>query len=199
MDSGNHSSLTEFILTGLTEQPQFQLPIFPSLPKNLYGHHDGEPGHDHTHGVSSHLHTPVYYFLSNVYFIDLCQSTVITPKCWWALWEKKISSPTLNAWLSSTSFFFLLLQRVICLLKWHMTAMLPSLTPCFIMPSCLIIGASSSQQQFTSCESFNQHSMLALCWDSFSSRPVWLTIISVIFFHLWSHHVLAFISTNYWL
>ena len=48
MDSGNHSSLTEFILTGLTEKPQFQLPIFPSLPKNLYGHWDGEPGHDHT-------------------------------------------------------------------------------------------------------------------------------------------------------
>ena len=69
MDSGNHSSLTEFILTGLTEQPQFQLPIFPSLPKNLYGHRDGEPGHDHTDGVSSHLHTPVYYFLSNAYFL----------------------------------------------------------------------------------------------------------------------------------
>ena len=48
MDSGNHSSLTEFILTGLTEQPQFQLPFFPSLPKNLCGHCGGEPGHDHT-------------------------------------------------------------------------------------------------------------------------------------------------------
>ena len=54
-------------------------------------------------GVSSHLHTPMYYFLSYLYFIDLCQSTVITPKCWWTLWEKKIS-PTLNAWLSSIVF-----------------------------------------------------------------------------------------------
>ena len=31
-------------------------------------------------GVSSHLHTPMYYFLSNLFFIDLCQATVITPR-----------------------------------------------------------------------------------------------------------------------
>lgn len=28
MDPGNHSSVTEFILVGLTEQPQLQLPLF---------------------------------------------------------------------------------------------------------------------------------------------------------------------------
>ena len=123
----------------------------------------------------------------------------LPPKCWWTLWQRKISSPILNAWLSYISFFFLLFQSAICWLKWHMTAMLPSVTPCFIMPSCLIIGASSSQQQVISCASFNRHSILALCWDSISARPMWLTIISAMFFHSWSYPVLASISMSYWL
>ena len=73
-----------------------------------------------------------------------------------------------------------------------MNAMLLSVTPCFRMPSCLIIGASSSQQQVISCASFIRHSIFALCWDSISSKPMWLTIISVMFFHLWSYPSIYF-------
>ena len=73
-----------------------------------------------------------------------------------------------------------------------MTAMLPFVTLCFTMSSCLIIGASSSQQRVISCASFNQHSILALCWDCISARPMWLTIISVMFFHLWSYPSIYF-------
>nr|XP_002708392.1 olfactory receptor 8G1-like [Oryctolagus cuniculus] len=80
MTAGNHSIVTEFILAGLTEQPELQLPLFllflgiyvVTVVSNL--------GMIMLIGLSSHLHTPMYYFLSSLSFIDLCQSTVITPK-----------------------------------------------------------------------------------------------------------------------
>lgn len=31
-------------------------------------------------GLNSHLHTPMYFFLLNLSFIDLCYSSVFTPK-----------------------------------------------------------------------------------------------------------------------
>ncbi|XP_062053621.1 olfactory receptor 8G1-like [Lepus europaeus] len=80
MAAGNHSTVTEFLLAGLTEQPELQLPLFllflgiyvVTVVSNL--------GMILLIGLSSHLHTPMYYFLSSLSFIDLCQSTVITPK-----------------------------------------------------------------------------------------------------------------------
>ena len=80
MDPENHSSVTEFILTGLTEQPQLQLPLFLLFLGIYVVMMVGNLGMITLTGLSSHLHTPMYYFLSNLSFIDLCQSTVITPK-----------------------------------------------------------------------------------------------------------------------
>ncbi|XP_027387771.1 olfactory receptor 8D2-like [Bos indicus x Bos taurus] len=80
MDTGNHSSVTEFILEGLTDQPGLQLPLFflflmiymVSMVNNL--------GLVILIRISSQLHVPMYYFLSNLSFIDLCYSSVIIPK-----------------------------------------------------------------------------------------------------------------------
>ena len=80
MDTGNHSSVTEFILEGLTDQPGLQLPLFflflliymVSIVSNL--------GLVILIRISSQLHMPMYYFLSNLSFIDLCYSSVIIPK-----------------------------------------------------------------------------------------------------------------------
>ncbi|XP_068834335.1 putative olfactory receptor 8G3 [Capricornis sumatraensis] len=80
MDPGNHSSVTEFILVGLTEQPQLQLPLFFLFLGIYVVTVVGNLGIITLIGLSSHLHTPMYYFLTNLSFIDLCQSTVITPK-----------------------------------------------------------------------------------------------------------------------
>ena len=80
MDTGNHSLVTEFILEGLTDQPGLQVPLFflflliymVSMVSNL--------GLVILIKISSQLHMPMYYFLSNLSFIDLCYSSVIIPK-----------------------------------------------------------------------------------------------------------------------
>nr|XP_036856804.1 putative olfactory receptor 8G3 pseudogene [Manis javanica] len=80
MDPGNHSLVTEFILAGLTQQPELQLPLFILFLGIYVVTVVGNLGMITLIGLSSHLHTPMYYFLSSLSFIDLCHSTVVTPK-----------------------------------------------------------------------------------------------------------------------
>uniref|UniRef100_A0A8C3VRH4 Olfactory receptor n=1 Tax=Catagonus wagneri TaxID=51154 RepID=A0A8C3VRH4_9CETA len=80
MAAGNQSSVTEFILAGLTEQPELQLPLFFLFLGIYVVTVVGNLGMITLIGLSSHLHTPMYYFLSSLSFIDLFHSTVITPK-----------------------------------------------------------------------------------------------------------------------
>uniref|UniRef100_A0ABI7Z4R5 Olfactory receptor n=1 Tax=Felis catus TaxID=9685 RepID=A0ABI7Z4R5_FELCA len=76
----NHSTVTEFILAGLTESPELQLPLFFLFLGVYVVTVVGNLAMITLIGLSAHLHTPMYYFLSNLSFIDLCHSTVITPK-----------------------------------------------------------------------------------------------------------------------
>ena len=80
MPAENHSSVTEFILLGLTKEPRLQLPLFLLFLGIYVVTVVGNLGMIILIGLSSHLHTPMYYFLSSLSFIDLCQSTVITPR-----------------------------------------------------------------------------------------------------------------------
>ncbi|KAM9646706.1 LOW QUALITY PROTEIN: uncharacterized protein ACIGJ3_015186 [Trichechus inunguis] len=80
MATGNHSIVTEFILAGLTEKPELQLLLFLFFLGVYVVTVMGNLGMITLIGISSHLHTPMYYFLSSLSFIDLCYSTVIIPK-----------------------------------------------------------------------------------------------------------------------
>uniref|UniRef100_M3Y3N4 Olfactory receptor 8D1-like n=1 Tax=Mustela putorius furo TaxID=9669 RepID=M3Y3N4_MUSPF len=80
MDPENHSLVTEFILEGLTDQPGLQLPLFFLFLLIYTVCMVGNLGLIFLIRISSQLHTPMYYFLSNLSFIDLCYSTVIIPK-----------------------------------------------------------------------------------------------------------------------
>ncbi|XP_044524922.1 olfactory receptor 8B3-like [Gracilinanus agilis] len=80
MTSKNDSSVTEFILAGLTDQPELQLPLFLLFLGAYVITIVGNLGLIILITMNSHLHTPMYYFLFNLSFIDLCYSSVVTPK-----------------------------------------------------------------------------------------------------------------------
>ncbi|XP_076970782.1 olfactory receptor 8C8-like [Tamandua tetradactyla] len=76
----NVSSVTQFILMGLTDKPEIQLPLFFLFLLNHVVTVVGNLILMHLICFSSHLHTPMYFFLFNLSFIDLCYSFVFTPK-----------------------------------------------------------------------------------------------------------------------
>ncbi|XP_010984825.2 olfactory receptor 8B3 [Camelus dromedarius] len=80
MAPGNGSFVTEFILVGLTDQPDLQLPLFFLFLVMYMVTVLGNLGLIILIGLNSHLHTPMYFFLFNLSFIDLCYSSVFTPK-----------------------------------------------------------------------------------------------------------------------
>ncbi|XP_076699738.2 olfactory receptor 8C8-like isoform X1 [Callospermophilus lateralis] len=80
MASGNGSSVTQFILLGLTQQPELQLPLFLLFLGTYLVSVVGNLGLIVLIVLNPHLHTPMYYFLFNLSFIDLCYSSVITPR-----------------------------------------------------------------------------------------------------------------------
>nr|XP_002708399.1 olfactory receptor 147-like [Oryctolagus cuniculus] len=80
MASGNESSVTQFILLGLTQQPELQLPLFFLFLGIYVVAMVGNLGLIVLIFVNPHLHTPMYYFLFNLSFVDLCYSCAITPR-----------------------------------------------------------------------------------------------------------------------
>ncbi|XP_004443676.1 PREDICTED: olfactory receptor 8B3-like [Ceratotherium simum simum] len=76
----NVSVITEFILLGLTDQPDLQLPLFLLFLVMYVVTVLGNLGLIILIGLNSHLHTPMYFFLFNLSFIDFCYSSVFTPK-----------------------------------------------------------------------------------------------------------------------
>ncbi|EPQ19508.1 Olfactory receptor 5L2 [Myotis brandtii] len=80
MGEGNCTTVTEFILLGLSDVPELR--VFLSLLFLLiYGVTVlGNLGMSALIQVSSGLHTPMYFFLSHLSFVDFCYSTIIVPK-----------------------------------------------------------------------------------------------------------------------
>ncbi|XP_037695134.1 olfactory receptor 8B3-like [Choloepus didactylus] len=80
MALGNYSVVTEFILVGLTDHPDLQIPLFFFFLAIYMVTVLGNLSLITLIALNSHLHTPMYIFLFNLSFTDLCYSSVFTPK-----------------------------------------------------------------------------------------------------------------------
>ncbi|XP_036995118.2 olfactory receptor 8B12-like [Artibeus jamaicensis] len=109
MAADNTSSVTEFILVGLTNQPGLQLPLFFLFLGFYVVIIVGNLGLIILIGLNSHLHIPMYLFLFNLSFIDFSYSSAIIPKMLMSFVLKKniISYPGCMTQLFFFSFFII--------------------------------------------------------------------------------------------
>ncbi|XP_006117322.2 olfactory receptor 8U3-like [Pelodiscus sinensis] len=80
MEEGNHSVVTEFILSGLTDRPELQVPMFLLFLLIYVTTLICNGGMILLITIDPQLHTPMYFFLRTLSFCDFCCSTVIAPK-----------------------------------------------------------------------------------------------------------------------
>ncbi|XP_036893934.1 olfactory receptor 145-like [Sturnira hondurensis] len=104
MAADNTSSVTEFILAGLMDQPGLQLPLFFLFLGFYVVTMVGNLGLITLIWLNSHLHIPMYFFLFNLSFIDFSYSSAIIPKMlMWFVSKKNIIS---YSGCSTQLFFF---------------------------------------------------------------------------------------------
>ncbi|XP_057564341.1 olfactory receptor 7A17-like [Hippopotamus amphibius kiboko] len=106
MESGNDTQISEFLLLGLSKKPELQplifglfftmylITVFGNLLILLAVSSD------------SHLHTPMYFFLSNLSFVDICFISTTIPKM---LWNIQMQSKGITYAGCISQIYFLLL------------------------------------------------------------------------------------------
>ncbi|KAM9305310.1 olfactory receptor 5B12-like [Gastrophryne carolinensis] len=110
----NETSLSELLLSGLSDLPSLQLPLFLlflliyllTLTWNVLI--------VTLIATDSHLHTPMYFFLGNLAGLDLSMSSVIAPRMLFDLRKRRFIS--IRACVAQIFFFFLFASSEIFLL-----------------------------------------------------------------------------------
>ncbi|KAM9660548.1 LOW QUALITY PROTEIN: olfactory receptor 5B12-like [Trichechus inunguis] len=76
----NSTEVTEFILVGLTSDPELQILLFITFFLIYIITLIGNLGMTLLILLDSRLHTPMYFFLSNLFLVDFGYSSAVTPK-----------------------------------------------------------------------------------------------------------------------
>ncbi|XP_045719586.2 olfactory receptor 5AC1-like [Mirounga angustirostris] len=80
MMEANKTQVTEFVLTGLTDRPGLQVPLFLVFLVIYLTTMVGNLGLIFLIWKDPHLHTPMYLFLGSLAFADACSSSSVTPR-----------------------------------------------------------------------------------------------------------------------
>nr|XP_012296621.1 olfactory receptor 5F1 [Aotus nancymaae] len=114
MSRENYTSLTEFILLGLTDTLELQIILFLFFLVIYTLTILGNIGMILLIRIDSRLHTPMYFFLANLSFVDVCYSTTITPKMLADLLSEKKTISFAGCFLQM--YFFIALATTECIL-----------------------------------------------------------------------------------
>ncbi|XP_074083982.1 olfactory receptor 5D13-like [Macrotis lagotis] len=99
----NQSSEVVFILLGFSDYPDLQVPLFLLFVIIYAVSVVGNGGMIVIIHISPKLHTPMYFFLKNLSFVDFCCSTVVTPKL---IENLVVEDRTISIKCCITQFFF---------------------------------------------------------------------------------------------
>nr|XP_006117000.1 olfactory receptor 1009-like [Pelodiscus sinensis] len=80
MAGENYSAVTEFFLLALTDKPKLQVTLFVVFLSIYVAALLGNLGMIILIRIDPRLNSPMYFFLSNLSFIDICSTSTITPK-----------------------------------------------------------------------------------------------------------------------
>ncbi|KAM4846260.1 uncharacterized protein RHO17_018877 [Thomomys bottae] len=104
MAGGNGTGVKEFLLIGLTENPDLQIPLFVLFTLMYLITLAGNWGMMILIWFNAQLRTPMYFFLGNLSFCDICYSTVFAPKMLVHFLSKHKSSTFVGCVLQSFLF-----------------------------------------------------------------------------------------------
>ena len=112
---GNRSAGATFTLLGFSEYPDLQVPLFLVFLTVYAVSVVGNLGMITIIRMSPKLHTPMYFLLSHLSFVDFCYSTTVTPKLLENLVWKIEPSLSQDASCNSSQLVRLQWQRHSCL------------------------------------------------------------------------------------
>ncbi|XP_025769292.1 olfactory receptor 5AC1-like [Puma concolor] len=88
MMEANKTQVMEFVLTGLTDRPGMQVPLFLAFLVIYLTTMVGNLGLIFLIWKDPHLHTPMYLFLGSLAFADACSSSSVTPRMFVSILDK---------------------------------------------------------------------------------------------------------------